>query len=100
MIAEKVADTDAKTLKDMVDKLREEIESGVVALGSNIQGKGLIVAGVTSNLTDSLSAGNLVKEAAVEGGGKGGGRADFAQAGGIEPSKLNQSLEKIFTLVS
>ena len=100
MIAEKVEDADPKTLRDMVDKLKNQLGTGVVALASSQKGKGLIVAGVTSNLTDSLNAEVLVKEVAADLGGKGGGRADFAQAGGVDPAKLGSALEKLFTLVS
>ncbi|MCB0317265.1 MAG: alanine--tRNA ligase [Bdellovibrionales bacterium] len=100
VIAEKVEDADPKTLRDMVDKLKNQLGTGVVALASSQKGKGLIVAGVTSNLTDSLNAEVLVKEVAADLGGKGGGRADFAQAGGVDPAKLGSALEKLFTLVS
>ena len=90
---------DTATLRAMVDRLRLKLGSGVVAIGSVQDGSAVIVVGVTPDLTKSISAGNLVKEAAKLGGGKGGGRPDFAQAGGVNPSLLRQSLEKVFEAV-
>jgi len=99
VIAELVEAHDVETLRSMVDRLRQALGSGVVALGS-IQGdKGLIITGVTPDLAGRVNAGALIKEAANLAGGRGGGRADFAQAGGLDSSKLNASLNKIFELV-
>ncbi len=99
VITHQVEASDQDTLRTMVDRLRLKIGSGVVALGSMQGESGVIVAGVTSDLVSTLNAGQLVKEAARVGGGKGGGRADFAQAGGVSPEKLAASLEKIFEMV-
>ena len=100
VITETVKDTDTDTLRSMVDTLRVKLGSGVVALGAQQGGKAVIVAGVTSDLTPEVNAGKLVKEASVCGGGKGGGRADFAQAGGVDPALLEQALERLFELVA
>ena len=62
--------------------------------------KAMIVAGVTSDLTDTVHAGNLVKEAAKITGGRGGGRADFAQAGGVNSNELQKALDKVFELIN
>ncbi|RIL11479.1 MAG: alanine--tRNA ligase, partial [Proteobacteria bacterium] len=99
VIVAKVDVGDTDTLRSMVDRLRVSMGSGVVALGGLQGDKAVIVAGVTSDLTKSINAGNLVKEAANFAGGKGGGRADFAQAGGLDPSKLSDSLDKIYHLI-
>lgn len=100
VIAQCVDGADSDTLRSMVDRLRVKLGSGVVALGSSQAGKGLIVAGVTSDLTKQVNAGQLVKEAASVSGGRGGGRADFAQAGGVDPAKLDVALDKLFEMVS
>ena len=83
----------------MVDRLRVKLGSGVVALAANSGDKAVIVAGVTPDLVSRISAGNLIKEAARLAGGKGGGRPDFAQAGGLESAAVPQALNRIFELV-
>ncbi len=99
VIAEHVGDTDPKSLRNMVDNLRVKLGSGVVVLGSQQGDKGLIIAGVTSDLTEKIHAGTLVREAAKATGGKGGGRPDFAQAGGLDPALLPKALDLVFGLV-
>jgi len=100
IIAQSIENTDTNTLRDMVDRLKIKLGSGVVALGSIDNGHAIIVAGVTEDLTPGTHAGNLIKEAVKLGGGKGGGRADFAQAGGLEASQLRSTLDKLIELVS
>ncbi len=99
IIAERVDGADAKILREMVDQLRAKLGSGVVALGSQTNGSTIMVAGVTDDLTAKINAGTLVREAAKINGGKGGGKADFAQAGGGDPSKLGAALSRIVELV-
>ena len=99
VIVEKIPEADTETIKTMVDNLRVRLGSGVVALAAPQGDSALLVVGVTNDLTTQIHAGNLVKEAAKIGGGKGGGRADFAQAGGLELSKVTESLQKILELV-
>ncbi|MBX7144278.1 MAG: alanine--tRNA ligase [Oligoflexia bacterium] len=100
VIVERVEEADADTLRTMVDRLRLKLGSGVVALVSKTGDSGILVAGVTPDLVKSIHAGNLVKEAAKVSGGKGGGRPDFAQAGGVDPNKMTAVLDKFFELVS
>lgn len=100
VIAESVEGADTNTLRGMVDSLRVKLGSGVVALASSQGDSGILVAGVTSDLASTLHAGSLVKEAVKETGGRGGGRADFAQAGGVDPTKLGDALDKFFGLVN
>lgn len=100
VIAESVDVTDTDTLKSMVDSLRNRLGSGVVALASKGNGQAMIVAGVTADLTASVNAGQLIKEATKVSGGRGGGKADFAQAGGVDPAKLKSALDTIFTLIN
>jgi alanyl-tRNA synthetase len=98
-LATHVAEVDAESLKNMVDSLRVKIGSGVIALATTIEGKSLIITGVTADLAGKVHAGNLVKEAAKVANGKGGGRPDFAQAGGLDPSKIQAGLEALVALV-
>jgi alanyl-tRNA synthetase len=92
----RVIDLPAKDLKPMVDELKKQIGSGVVALVSTAEGKASIVVGVTADLTSRLSAVDLVKTGAEACGGKGGGgRPDLAQAGGPDGANANAALEAI-----
>lgn len=99
VVVEQIPDTDTDALRSLVDRLKVSLGSGIVALASSHGGTGILVAGVTSDLTSKFHAGNLVKEAASAGGGRGGGRADFAQAGGVDPAMLEQSLQKMYELI-
>ncbi len=100
VVVNKVDGADAKALRTMVDDLRNRLGSGVVALASQNGDTAIIVAGVTSDLTSTIDAGNLIKEASKISGGRGGGKADFAQAGGADPKMLDQALERLYQLVS
>ena len=93
--ARQVDDVPAKELKGMVDEIKNQLGSGVVALVGVADGKVSLVVGVTSDLTDRLDAVALVRAGSKKVGGKGGGRADFAQAGGIDVSALDQALESV-----
>jgi alanyl-tRNA synthetase len=83
-----VEGVDGKALRDMVDKLKDKLGSGVILLGVANDGKVDLVAGVTKDLTGKLKAGDLVKFAAEIVGGKGGGRPDLAMAGGPNAAQL------------
>ena len=93
VLAAEVAITDAKTLRDFGDKLRDKLASGVILLGSKADDKALLLCMVTKDLANKFHAGNIIKELAPIVGGKGGGRPDMAQAGGTQP----ENLSKIFT---
>ncbi len=86
---------DGKALRELADKLREKIGRGVVALGSEQDGKAILLVAVTKDLTARVKAGDLVKEGAKLVGGSGGGKPDLAQAGGADPSGLDAALKKI-----
>jgi alanyl-tRNA synthetase len=75
-----------------VDQHRSRIKSGVVVLASPSEGKVSIVVGVTPDLTKKVPAGQVVKQLAPIVGGGGGGRPDFAEAGGKDPSKIGEML--------
>jgi alanyl-tRNA synthetase len=89
----KVSDMDKDDLRGLSDSLKAKIKSGVVIVASANEGKVQIVVSVTSDLTGRVKAGQIVKEIAPIVGGAGGGRPDFAEAGGKEPAKIDDMLE-------
>ncbi|MDE2149149.1 MAG: alanine--tRNA ligase [Gammaproteobacteria bacterium] len=93
VVAERVDGVDAAALRAMVDRLKQQLGSGVILLGSATADRVNLIAGVTQDLTARVAAGELVNVAAAEVGGRGGGRADMAQAGGSRPQALNAALE-------
>ena len=99
VVVDLVDGADPQALRAMVDDLRNRLQSGVVALGSKSADSIIMVAGVTADLTSKINAGNLIKEASKITGARGGGKADFAQAGGGDPSKLSDALERLYSLV-
>ena len=84
-----------KALREAVDKLKDKLKSAAVVLATADDGKVSLIAGVTADLTSRLKAGELVNHVAQQVGGKGGGRADMAQAGGTDASKLPQALASV-----
>ena len=92
LIAREVSGLDKDGLRSLVDQHRSRIKSGVVILASPSDGKVMIVVGVTADLTKRIPAGQVVKRIAPLVGGGGGGRADFAEAGGKDPSKIQEML--------
>jgi alanyl-tRNA synthetase len=100
VLVSRIESGDAKVLRDLADKLRDKIQSGVVALGGEKDGKVLLLVAATPDLVKKgFHAGNLVKELAKDIGGSGGGKPDMAQAGGTDGSKLDAALERVQTLV-
>jgi alanyl-tRNA synthetase len=87
-------------MRDLADKFKVAIGSGIILLGAISKGKALLTAVVTKDLTDRFKAGDIVKKAAAIVGGGGGGRPDMAQAGGPNPAKLDQALESVYQTVS
>ena len=92
----KSKDLPTDNLKDLVDRLSEKLENSVVLIAS-YSDKNVVF--VCKNKIDKLHAGKLVKEAAIVAGGNGGGRNDFAQAGGKDPNKVDEALEVVKSLV-
>ncbi|HVQ14380.1 MAG TPA: alanine--tRNA ligase [Vicinamibacterales bacterium] len=92
LIARQVSGLDKDGLRALVDQHRGQIKSGVVVLASPSDGKVSIVVGVTADLTKRVPAGQVVKQLAPIVGGGGGGRPDFAEAGGKDPSKIGELL--------
>ncbi len=85
----------SKTLRDLVDQLKNKLGSAVVVLAAVEEGKVALVAGVTQDLTARYKAGDIVNHVARQVGGKGGGRADMAMAGGTEPAGLEAALQSV-----
>ena len=83
---------DGKALLALVDQLKNKLGSAVILLGGALDGKVVLVAGVTQDLTARFKAGELMKQAAAAVGGKGGGRPDMAQGGGTEVGQLDEAL--------
>jgi alanyl-tRNA synthetase len=94
LLYRQVADMERAALRGLVDSFRDRMGSGVVVIGSTMNDKVHIVAGVTPDLTDRVSAGLLIKALAPIVGGKGGGRADFAEAGGKDMAKIGRLREE------
>ncbi len=95
LLASEVEDATPKELRTLVDELKQRIGSGIVLLGVKHEGKAALALGVTADLVGRFKAGDLVRELAKELGGTGGGRPDFAQAGGPDAEKLEQALAKL-----
>jgi alanyl-tRNA synthetase len=99
LLAAEVNSTDGKGLREMADKLRDKLDSGVIAIGCPHEGKANLLVAVTADLTARLHAGKMVAALAAEVGGRGGGRPDLAQAGGSQPEKLPNALSKVAELI-
>jgi alanyl-tRNA synthetase len=95
LLASRMDDIDASDLRDSVDHLKNRLGSGVVVLASVDGEKIRIAVGVSKDLTPRIKAGNLVNFVASQVGGRGGGRPDFAQAGGNRPELLDQALSSV-----
>ncbi|MGB7949241.1 MAG: alanine--tRNA ligase [Candidatus Binatia bacterium] len=95
----RVDGVDAKQLRDLVDQVKAQLGSGVVVLASAGDGNVNLVASVSQDLTRRYHAGNIIKELARLVGGGGGGRPDFAQAGGKEPARLDAALKRAEELI-
>jgi alanyl-tRNA synthetase len=94
LLAAEVEGQDPEGLRLFLDKLRDQIQSGVVVLGSASRDKAFLCVAVTKNLTDRIKAGDVVKRLAAIVGGGGGGRPDMAQAGGKKPEKVPDAIAK------
>ncbi len=95
VLAAKLEGADAKTLRDTMDKLKDKLKTAVIVLAAVDGGKVQIVAGVTSDSVGKVKAGELVNFVAQQVGGKGGGKADMAMAGGTDASKVDAALASV-----
>ncbi|MCL8305581.1 MULTISPECIES: alanine--tRNA ligase [Pseudomonas] len=92
VLAARLDGQDGKALLALVDQLKNKLGHAVILLGSEHEGKVVLVAGVTKDLSSQLKAGDLMKQAAAKVGGKGGGRPDMAQGGGVDVAALDDAL--------
>ncbi|MBV9670346.1 MAG: alanine--tRNA ligase, partial [Acidobacteriales bacterium] len=92
VLAQRVENLDRNQMRVLVDNLRNKIGSGVVILGSAMEGKVALIVGVTQDATSRVQAGKVIGEIAKQVGGKGGGRPDLAEAGGTDLSQLDAAL--------
>jgi alanyl-tRNA synthetase len=99
VLAAQIDGADAKSLRDAVDQLKSKLGSSVIVLATIQDGKVVLVAGVSADLLTRLRAGEIAGAVAAQVGGKGGGRADFAQAGGTQPENLGRALADVESLV-
>ena len=95
VLAASLEGVDARALRETLDNLKDKLNSAVIVLGAVVDGRVTLIAGVTPDLTARVKAGELVNMVAQQVGGKGGGRADMAQAGGTQPENLPSALESV-----
>lgn len=100
IVASMVDGLDMESLRNMGDKLRDRIKSGVVVLASADEGKVSFIAMATRDaVSKGIHAGNLIREVAKAAGGGGGGRPDMAQAGAKDPARVQEALEKVYEVI-
>jgi len=99
LLITRVDSVDGKQLRDIADQLQQRLGSGIVVLASVGDANVNLVASVSKELTTRYHAGNIIKELAAMVGGGGGGRPDFAQAGGKDPTKLDEALKRAEELI-
>jgi alanyl-tRNA synthetase len=95
VLATRVEGVDIKTLRDTVDQLKSRLATAAIVLGSVVEDKVVLIAGITNNVINRIKAGDLVNFVAEQVDGRGGGRPDMAQAGGKDPSKLDAALRSV-----
>jgi alanyl-tRNA synthetase len=99
VLAHRIDNLERTQMRTLVDQLRNKIGSGVVVLGSAIDGRVALIAGVTKDLTNRIQAGKVIGQVAQKVGGKGGGRPDMAEAGGDKPEALDGALREVYEIV-
>jgi alanyl-tRNA synthetase len=100
VLIQKVAVDKPAALRDLADRFKDRLRSGIIVLGAESGGKALLIAVVTKDLIKRFHAGQIIKQLAALVGGGGGGRPDMAQAGGTQPEKLEFALDKAADIIS
>ncbi|MBL8303622.1 MAG: alanine--tRNA ligase, partial [Ideonella sp.] len=95
VLAARLDGADAKTLRDTLDKLKDKLKTAAIVLAAVDGGKVQLAAGVTADSVGRVKAGELVNFVAQQVGGKGGGKADMAMAGGTDAGKLDAALASV-----
>jgi alanyl-tRNA synthetase len=96
VLVQEVAAESPRDLREMLDRIKDRLKSGVVVLGSKQADKAMLICAVTKDLLDRVQAGDIIKELSGMVGGKGGGRADMAQGGGSKPENLKKALDSVY----
>ena len=99
VLAHRVDNLERAQMRTLVDQLRDKLGSGVVVLGSAVNGNVSLIVGVTKDLTNRVQAGKVIAPVAQKVGGKGGGRPDLAEAGGKDPGALDTALNDVYGVV-
>ncbi len=100
VVSRRVEGVDASMLRELAENAGSKMSSGVVVLGLASDGKASLVAVVSQDLQKRLHAGKIIKKVAELVGGSGGGRPDFAQAGGKDSEKLDEALQSVYNIVA
>jgi alanyl-tRNA synthetase len=100
VISRKVEGVDAAVLRELAERASAKLTSGVVVLALASEGKVSLVGAVSLDLQKKLHAGNIIKRVASLVGGSGGGRPDFAQAGGKQVEGVDQALQAVYNIVA
>ncbi|MDA2937470.1 alanine--tRNA ligase [Acidobacteria bacterium AH-259-A15] len=100
VLSKEVENLDRNALRQLADRLKNQLKTGVVVLGTPADGKATLVVMVTRDLTDRISASDLIRKIAPLVDGGGGGKADMAEAGGKDPSQLSEALEQTYRFVA
>jgi alanyl-tRNA synthetase len=99
VLAQEVENLDSNAVRQLSDNLLNKIKSGVVVIGRKADDKVSLIVRVSNDLTGKIKAGNIIKEIAPIIGGRGGGKADMAEGGGTDATKLNDALEESYKVV-
>jgi alanyl-tRNA synthetase len=100
LVTARLDGAEARDLRSLVDELKTRLGSGIVLLAAEKEGSVTLALGVTGDLSGRFPAGDLVREVAAVVGGRGGGRPDFAQAGGTDASRLDDAFARLEALVA
>lgn len=100
VMIQKVGVDKPAALRDLADRFKDRLKSGIIVLGAESGDKALLIAVVTKDLVKRFHAGQIIKQVAAIVGGGGGGRPDMAQAGGTQPGKLDLALEKAVEIIT
>jgi alanyl-tRNA synthetase len=100
VLVQEVAADSPRDLREMLDRIKDRLKSGVVVLGSGQTDKAMLICAVTKDLLGRVKAGDIIKELSAMVGGKGGGRPDMAQGGGNRPENLKDALDSVYEIIA
>ncbi|MFC1855724.1 DHHA1 domain-containing protein, partial [Thermodesulfobacteriota bacterium] len=99
VLCAEIENKEVKYLREYLDMFKDKLGNAIIVLASEHDGKVAMIAGVTKNLTDKYNAGNILKNVLTKYGGRGGGKPDMAQGGGIKKEDIKEALEHVFSLI-